>query len=129
MSCKHAANALIYAQKMAEMDEPWKLWEYRNYKEWQQCWGHPYWYDDTEYRQIPKTISINGIEVPEPMRDKPEIGTVYYVVDAVEEDGTCERLWADDIWDNWMFNRGQIHLTRENCIIHAKALFSFSEVG
>lgn len=129
MPCKHAHLALIYAQQMAVMNEPWELWRCRTEgeKQWFYHNRHFPFYDNVEYELIPKTIQIGIHFVPEPMREKPEIGATYYVVDAIEEDGGCERLWADDNWDNLMFSRGQCHLTRENCIIHAKALFSLTQ--
>lgn len=129
MPCKHAKLALIYAQQMAEMDEPWKLWEYRNYKEWQQCLGHPSWYDETEYRQIPRTIRIGNFDVPEPMREKPEIDTGYWFVDPGGDEKVLEYVWINDQVDNRLLNRGLMHTTKDAAIIHAKALFSFSEVG
>ena len=130
MPCKHADNMMLYAKQAAECDEPWKLWKgedsHGNVFDLQ---THPQWLNDYEYRQIPKTININGHEVPEPMREKPELGTEYYFITSSEKDGTRKDIWcgADD--DINRMNNGVCHLTRDNCIAHAKALFSFSEVG
>ena len=128
MSCKHADLMMIYAGQAAEMDEPWKLWELRSpgFK-WITCNKHPEWRKENEYRQIPKTISINGFEVPEPMREKPEIGDHYWCIDP-SEDELCDLMcWDGDSYDMNRFKNGLCHLTRDNCIAHAKALFSFSE--
>jgi len=131
MPCKHAALAAIYAQQMAEMDEPWRLWQYRtnDYDLWNKCGKHPEWKDEHEYRLIPKTIQIGAFSVPEPMREKPDMHDPYYVVDLSSEDGISEALWEDSGIENEWLRLGIIHLTRDNCIAHAKALFSFSEAG
>lgn len=128
MPCKHAALAAIYAQQMAEMDEPWKLWEFNNCTGWEKCDMTPLWHDNHEYRQIPKTIKIGNYDVPEPMREKPEIGTAYHYIYSGCEDGVTTGYWHNSKHDNNRLKRGDCHLTRDNCIAHAKALFSFSEV-
>jgi len=128
MPCKHADKMMIYAKQAAEIDEPWKLWECRNNLEiWFKCSHHPNWTCD-EYRQIPKTININGHEVPEPMREKPEIESRYWFVDPVLDDFTHDYYWADDETDNLLLSRGLCHTTKEAAIAHAKALFSFTEM-
>lgn len=76
-----------------------------------------------------RTFEINGHEVPEPMREKPEKGTEYWYIDPCEYDLCDWSTWENDSIDNNRLKNGVCHLTRENCIIHAKALFSFSEVG
>lgn len=129
MACKHAALAAIYAKQMAEMDEPWKLWQWQDEMgNWNKVAGHPSWLDSWEYRQIPKTININGIEVPEPMREKPEYHTTFWHIDSGKDNGVMENIWTDSFYDNRRLARGQCHLTRDNCIIHAKALFSFTQI-
>ena len=126
MPCKHAALALIYAQQMAEMDEPWKLWLGVDHNGNRfELRDHPQWNENFDYIQIPKTIGIGKYDVSEPMREKPEIGSKYWYIDI---DNLCEwTTWQDDEWDNHRFKLGICHLTRENCIIHAKALFSFTQ--
>lgn len=76
---------------------------------------------------IPKTLLINGHDVPEPMREKPEIGTEYWYVDAKLDNGASSFYWDNGRIDNLLLSHGICHLTRDNCIAHAKALFSFSE--
>lgn len=130
MPCKHAYLALIYAQQMAEMDEPWKLWRRKwvNGKEWKQCVEPIAFGDEWVFEQIPKTIQIGAFSVPEPMREKPEIGSEYWFVEASCEDGVFMGYWNGAKEDILRLERGQCHLTRDNCIAHAKALFSFSEI-
>lgn len=130
MPCKHAALALIYAQQMAEMDEPWKLWEARGCEEfgWLRFNSHFIFDDRFEYRQIPKTIQIGAFSVPEPMREKPDYCGQYWYVNTNDADGATVAGWTDAAVDRVRLRRGMCHATRENCIIHAKALFSFSEI-
>lgn len=129
MHCKHAALAAIYAKQMAEMDEPWRLWEWK-YTEfnWTPCKGHPSWLEDSEYRQTPKTININGHEVPEPMREKPEINSKYWIPSALSEDWVDWFSYIDNNFGNRLLDKGLCHATKEAAIAHAKALFSFTEI-
>lgn len=77
----------------------------------------------------PKTISINSIEVPEPMRVKPKRGeeywipAIYYAVDTIVD----YFEWGDDKKDNRMLSMGLVHRTKEAAELHAKALLSFTE--
>jgi len=132
MPCKHADKMMIYAKQAAKMDEPWKLWEWfeKGYG-WSRCHKHPQWEEYNEYRQIQKTITINinGHEVPEPMREKPEYQSTYYYIDTDADDAVCKSKWQNDKYDNRRFERRICHTTKEAVIAHAKALFSFTEVG
>ncbi len=78
---------------------------------------------------IPKTIQIGAFSVPEPMREKPEYGTYVWAINVFAEDGVYQVQWCDSKQDAIALKSGSLHLTRDNCIAHAKALFSFSEVG
>ena len=131
MPCKHYKEMMIYAKQAAEMDEPWKLWEAkaRGCCTYEKLAHHPEWWEDSEYRKIPKTLNINGHEVQEPMRHYPEIGVQYWYIDTNSGD-LCEWVtWQEYDSDKRNLRLGICHLTRDNCIAHAKALFSFSEVG
>jgi len=129
MPCKHAKLMMIYAEQAAEMDEPWKLWEYCDDDgRWFKLYGHFVFEDKCEYRQITKTININSHEVPEPMREEPDIGTDYFVVSPYSDDGVEGSTWEVCNVDKRFLRFGLCHLTREAAIAHAKALFSFTEV-
>lgn len=84
---------------------------------------------DYEYRVKPKTIRIGEYNVPEPMREIPALGTTYYVVDTVTPRAPRKYTWAGDPADMGWFNLGIIHSTRDAAILHAKALFSLTEVS
>ena len=74
----------------------------------------------------PKVISINGIEVPEPMREEPEFNTEYWVADPVETGGETACMWHNMEAEKRWLSLGLCHLTEEAAAIHAKALLSFT---
>lgn len=130
MPCKHADLMLIYAKQAAVMNEPWKLWECKmNVNHWEKLFIHPVWDEHTEYRQIPKTIRIGNYDVPEPMREKPEIRTNYWVVNLTNpDDGVYGLIWSNLKTEQAWLNSGICHLTLEAATLHSKALISLSEV-
>ena len=76
----HAAAMAEYAKDAVETDLPWKQWEVSLTKsgdEYQNLLGHPEWSVTRKYRRKPKTILINGHEVPEPHRTPLKDGEVY----------------------------------------------------
>lgn len=131
MPCKHADKMLIYAKQAAECDEPWKLWRWRRNgnASWGTMIGHFSFHDYNDYELIPKTIDINGYKVPEPMREKPRHGSKYWYIHPDADEGVYDSTWTDHRIDDLRLSRNICHLTLENCLIHAKALFSFTEVG
>lgn len=75
-----------------------------------------------------KTININGFEVPEPLFEKPEIGTEYYVPDMNSRNSFVDSFtWVNDPIDKDYFEKGLVHLTEEAAELHAKALLSFTQ--
>lgn len=77
---------------------------------------------DYTYEPIPKTITVNGFEVPEPVREKLERGCDYFLA-STGADGYFEQYgWYDDDTDNKWLSRGLIHLTKDGAIDHTKAM-------
>jgi len=78
--------------------------------------------DGYEWRVKPETITINGREVPCPVREPLEIGTKYYrtIVSHVES------TWLGWECDKAELKDGVIHLAEEAAIAHAEALLSFT---
>ena len=116
---------------MAETEAPWERWQYRRegQSEWNSMSDVPSWGLDYEYRRKPRVILINGIEVPEPLREKPEVGAKYWIPDIwdTEGDPTSAAIhWKNDGSDNGWFSIGICHLTKEAAELHAKALLSFT---
>jgi len=82
------------------------------------------------YSLKPRTISINGHDVPEPLRGPLPRGTTYWIVTL---DQPCEAIWLyggsdeRDIADAMnLFHSGRYHATREAALAHAEALLSFT---
>jgi len=124
---KHADLMIEYAKDWAETEVPWERWECNNGWGWSSLEAHPRWLYDVEYRRKRRTISINGIEVPEPVREPLEEGQHFYLVDFFGKLST-HWIWAGDAVDFKWLKLGMIHLTQEAAEIHCKALLSFTEV-
>jgi hypothetical protein len=85
---------------------------------WSDCAGA--FVTSTEYRIEPKTILVNGFEVPEPMRVEPAIKSKYYLPALA-----CEQLNHTAWWDAnhaERLKRGICHSTKEAAVAHAKAM-------
>lgn len=67
----HATLMLQYAQDAAETETPWERWEWRagNKMPFEACTNHPAWVPVFVYRRKPQTITVNGFEVPAPVKD------------------------------------------------------------
>lgn len=74
----------------------------------------------------PKTININGIEVPEPMREEPKRGAQIWVADLMSSAGTTAINWYPGNNHKGYLEAGLCHLTQEAAELHAKALLSFT---
>ena len=81
-----------------------------------------------EYRIAPRTILVNGVEVPGPEKDAPEVGATYYVPDQSEESLAYDFSWGDDDMDARFLERGLVYLDKESAIARAKAMLITQEV-
>lgn len=70
----------------------------------------------------PKTITINGVEVPGPERVAPEVGTKYHVIDIAL--GAPCLIWDNDITDCRYLELGLVYLNKEACLTAANALLN-----
>ena len=125
---KYAALMLQYAQDAAETEKPWERWQFRSNdkSDWVDAIGALPFNGDYDYRRKPRLIIINGIEVPEPMREKPENGDIYYVPQ-VSYSFVEQLKWAGNWIDIFNLNSGLVHLTESAALSHAKALLSFTK--
>ena len=125
----HAELMVQYAQDAAETETPWERWEllFPGY-DWETCKGSPLWNPATKYRRKPKTILINGFEVPEPCRDPLLYNTAYYMPDPVDSFKWAGSVWYDDEIDHERLKAGVVHLTREAAVCHTEAILSFTQV-
>ena len=128
MKHKHAELMLAYAQDAQKTDKPWLLWEFRyNDDKWLPLEDNPWWAYLVEYRRKIKTIRINGYDVPEPLKVKPNKGEKYYCVSFREESNVDDYPWNDDTVDNQLFSKGMVHLNYEAAELHASALISLTK--
>jgi hypothetical protein len=82
-------------------------------------------YNNRQVRIKPRTIIVNGVEVPEPMKVKPEYGTIYYVARPASTDGIP---WYDDGFDNSHLSAGVCHSTPEAATLHWEAMIKPSKI-
>ena len=83
--------------------------------------------DYTPYFRIkPKTININGIEVPKPMRETPKDDVSFWLADPTNQTGVCEFKWHPCPTHKGWLEAGFCHSTKEAATIHANALLSFT---
>ena len=73
----------------------------------------------------PKTLNINGFEVPYPETEEPVFRQFYWVAAL---DGPLRILWDGDDTDLEYLHEGRVHLIEENAQIHTNALLSFFKV-
>ena len=124
----HAAAMAEYAKDAAETDKPWERWEFSCYgEEYIFMDNHPLWHEKNKYRRKPKTILINGHEVPEPHRKPLEIDDPYWTLDFFR--GVKTHRWQNNTEDNRLLKNGFIHLTKEAAEKHFNALKSFTAKG
>lgn len=69
-----AAQLRQYADDVEKYEKPWERWEFcsLNTGDWVACVCKPSFSHFHAYRRKPDTITVNGIEVPEPIRVEPE---------------------------------------------------------
>ena len=84
----------------------------------------PVWTADSEYRfkpAEPKYIVVNGVNVPEPVRELLEDGEKFWVADPSAYD-IYGGWWASKALEIQCLSRGLIHLTREAAQAHIDAM-------
>lgn len=81
-----------------------------------------------EFRIAPRTILVNGVEVPAGEKEAPSKGATYYVPDQAEESLAYGFSWGDDDMDCRFLERGLVYLDKESAIARAKAMLITQEV-
>jgi hypothetical protein len=78
--------------------------------------------ENWQVRRKQKTITVNGFEVPEPVRKALKKGVGYWIAFPSIPELAWDFQWDGDIYDRHRLNHGLIHLTKEAAIAHAKAM-------
>lgn len=124
---KHVHTDLImkYAE-IAQCDsQPWTHFQVSyDSVEWFDCLQELRFLPKHNYRLKPRTININGFEVPEPLMLAPVRGTECYFIRTpyIERES-----YIGGDTDTKLLKAGLIHLTRENAEKHLEALLSFTK--
>ena len=74
----------------------------------------------------PKTIKVNGFDVPEPMREAPAEGVRYYVASTQAREWCLSRIWVGLELDLRCLQRGLVYSTKEAAVAHAKAMLGIN---
>lgn len=121
----HYKEMMQYAEDAAISETPWDNWEYActgQADNWRPTTGAPSWSHHNIYRRKPKTIKVNGFDVPEPCKVALDNDKRYYFP-AFQNSDLCDWYdWEGDNNDYYMLSVGIVHLTPEAAIIHAKAM-------
>lgn len=123
----HADLRAQYEKDAKWHPRPWELWQVRFFGEdvWASIGCEPRWIGSMEYRRKP--LIINGIEVPEPVREALEIGQVYHLVDLINEEFVSKNLmWRGSDYEKIRLARGLIYLEEESASSCGRALVSFT---
>ena len=74
----------------------------------------------------PKTIKVNGFDVPEPLREAPENAADVFLPDPCNIDCYRHMRWYYFDYEKKILQRGLCHLTKEAAIAHAKAMLGIN---
>lgn len=123
MTKKHMHAELIHAWADGEIIQ----W----FSKQNECWydiisSAPIWGADEKYRIKPKTININGFEVPEPCREPLPNGQQFYICFYPIGFGYLISRWSGDKDDMRWLKLGLIHSSKEGAALHSNALLSFT---
>jgi hypothetical protein len=103
------------------IDDEWQDHNHHSYRT-----STPAFHDAHTFRIKPKTININGYEVPEPCREPLNYGERYWCVCLDFGSFVLEHEWDGVAVDLELLEKGLIHKTKEAGTAHAKALLSFT---
>lgn len=76
------------------------------------CLHDPHFLEQYEPKR--RTITVNGTELPEPIREALNEGEEYWVVDILERDGVCTDTWGGAPCELLLLRRGQVFRTKED---------------
>lgn len=79
------------------------------------------------FRLAPRTIRVNGVEVPAPESKAPSYDSEYFVADPTATEFTWCYSWEDAESDCMFLERGLVYLRKEDAIARAKAMLLTQE--
>lgn len=115
----HADSMEHYAKDAQTMAYPWKNWQISDGDEdWHDCIKHPEWNPRHFYRRKPRTLTLAGIDFPEPVQEPLSFGDRYYFTDATRVRYT---YWDDVRIDYERMEAGVIQETEEGAYAQHRA--------
>lgn len=81
-----------------------------------------------EFRLKPRTILVNGVEVPAPEKEAPADGADYFIPVTTFEDLHDALQWDGSLIDSRWLKAGLVYLDKESAIARAKAMLITQEV-
>ena len=126
----HADLIAQYLEDANECEEPWLRWQYLSISDgqWYDCTVPVRFSPITKYRRKPRTININGFEVPEPVREPLKDDQKYWLA-GITSGTPVAYWWCNDEADKKWLAAGLIHLTEDAAQIHIDAMLSFTRRG
>lgn len=79
------------------------------------------------FRIKPRTILVNGVEVPAPETEAPKISSSYFLADPSYSHFTACYQWGAEKSDFMALERGLVYLNKEDAIARAKAMLITQE--
>ena len=119
----YAELMLEFAKDAMETDKPWKRWEFNvDSFQWETCSGIPKWAEHVQYRRKVPMIVVNAIEVPAPLSLESNLKIDLGYVAAPDALHFYYSIMPNERTIARCLERGLLHLSKENAIIHAKAM-------
>jgi hypothetical protein len=124
MAHVHSKNMMLYAEDAAETDAPWRRWEFQLSGQgiWHTCNAHPRWNESCKYRRKHHTLTIGEMEVPEPLREAPEVGTWVHLVSINYRQHCTAIKWSGCDDDHAVLRQGMCHTSEKDAEEHRRAL-------
>ena len=83
---------------------------------------------DTETKPKDKTLMLGGIEIAEPIRHPPEVGSACFVVNTAG-DKPLEIVWNNEERDHYLLCGGMIHAKKADAARHMLAIRNMCAVS
>lgn len=121
---KYAAELRAMADRAEVSETPWDVLEWRltnnEHFPWKALGGIPN-LTSRIYRVKPRTITVNGVEVPEPLREAPAEGSLFWMVSLLDAEPSVVQ-WSTSRTYMRCLERGLLHATQKNAQAHIDAL-------
>jgi hypothetical protein len=125
--CIHHKEIYEYGLDALVHPSPWELWEWE-FDNSRGCFaGHPTWETHIIFRRKPRTLNINGFDVPYPLEVEPKKGDLIWVATPHQWEGEkyCYDQYYYSTLHSQLSDGRLIHTTEEAADLHGRAMASF----